>query len=83
MKYKAKLNPATLYFCQKAVLSRSLHISFEMWLRLLSEQEHFLSGKIKYMEDLSNYEKLKEDARSFYNSTGKINSPALNQDIYF
>jgi len=35
------------------------------------------------MEDLSNYEKLKEDAQSFYNHIGKAFSPACNQDIYF
>ena len=35
------------------------------------------------MEDLSNYEKLKEDAQSFYNNIYKVFSPALNQDIYF
>ncbi|MFZ3011413.1 MAG: hypothetical protein WA060_00205 [Minisyncoccia bacterium] len=35
------------------------------------------------MEDLSNYEKLKEDAQNFYNNVHKAFSPALNQDIYF
>jgi hypothetical protein len=35
------------------------------------------------MEDLSNYEKLKEDAINFYRGTGKIHSPFLNQDVYF
>lgn len=35
------------------------------------------------MEDLSNYEKLREDSQKFYNKIGKIFSPALNQDIYF
>ncbi len=35
------------------------------------------------MEDLSNYEKLKEDAQLFYNNIGKIISPALNQTIHF
>ncbi|PIP68750.1 hypothetical protein CO033_00335 [Candidatus Nomurabacteria bacterium CG_4_9_14_0_2_um_filter_32_10] len=35
------------------------------------------------MEDLSNYEKLKEDAQNFYNNIHKVFSPALNQDIYF
>lgn len=35
------------------------------------------------MEDLSNYEKLKDDAQSFYNQISKVFSPALNQDIYF
>ena len=35
------------------------------------------------MEDISNYEKLKDDAHSFYNGIGKIFSPAFNQEIYF
>ncbi|HRH32792.1 MAG TPA: hypothetical protein PK720_01420 [bacterium] len=35
------------------------------------------------MEDLSNYEKLKEDAQSFYNNIGKVFSPVLNQAISF
>lgn len=35
------------------------------------------------MEDLSNYEKLREDALRLYNSVGKIASPALKQDICF
>ncbi|MDO8664444.1 MAG: hypothetical protein Q7K44_02765 [Candidatus Liptonbacteria bacterium] len=35
------------------------------------------------MEDLSSYEKPREDALKFYNSIGKIASPALHQDIYF
>lgn len=35
------------------------------------------------MEDLSNYEKLKDDAQKFYNIAGKIFSPALNEQIYF
>ena len=35
------------------------------------------------MEDLSNYNKLKEDAQKFYNDIGKIFSPALNQNIHF
>ena len=35
------------------------------------------------MEDLSNYEKLKGDAQSFYNHIGKVFSSALNKDIYF
>jgi len=35
------------------------------------------------MEDLSNYEKLKEDAVNFYHGIGKIRSPVLEQDVYF
>jgi hypothetical protein len=35
------------------------------------------------MEDLSNYEKLKEDAINFYHNIGKVYSPVLEQDIYF
>ncbi|MCX6723615.1 MAG: hypothetical protein NT155_00380 [Candidatus Staskawiczbacteria bacterium] len=35
------------------------------------------------MEDVSNYQKLRNDAQSFYNSIGKIYSPAFNQEIYF
>lgn len=35
------------------------------------------------MEDLSNYEKLKEDSQKFYNTVGKIYSPALENEIYF
>ena len=35
------------------------------------------------MEDLSNYEELREDALKFYNSINKITSPAFHQDIYF
>ncbi|OGY88869.1 MAG: hypothetical protein A2927_02640 [Candidatus Komeilibacteria bacterium RIFCSPLOWO2_01_FULL_45_10] len=35
------------------------------------------------MEDLSNYQKLKEDAQQYYNSIGKIFSPAFNQEIFF
>ena len=35
------------------------------------------------MDDLSNYNKLKEDTQKFYNSTGSIFSPAFNQKIYF
>jgi hypothetical protein len=35
------------------------------------------------MEDLSNYEKLKEDTINFYHNIGKVYSPALEQDIYF
>jgi hypothetical protein len=35
------------------------------------------------MEDFSNYEKLKEDAVNFYHHIGKVNSPVLEQDIYF
>lgn len=35
------------------------------------------------MEDLSNYEKLKETAQSMYNSTRPILCPALNENVYF
>jgi len=35
------------------------------------------------VQDISNYEKLKEDALSFYNSIGKVFSPAFNQEVYF
>ena len=35
------------------------------------------------MEDLSNYEKLREDALKLYNGIGKTASPALKQDVYF
>lgn len=35
------------------------------------------------MEDLSNYEKLRDDARKFYISTRPIQSPALGEYVYF
>jgi len=35
------------------------------------------------MEDLSNYEKLKENANSYYNTIGKIHSPVFNEQIIF
>ena len=35
------------------------------------------------MEDLSNYEKLREDAQKFYSSTRPIMSPALHELVYF
>jgi len=35
------------------------------------------------MEDLSNYEKLKEDAQNFYKEIGGIRFPALNSFIHF
>ena len=35
------------------------------------------------MEDLSNYDKLREDAQKFYISTRPISSPALNEYVYF
>lgn len=35
------------------------------------------------MEDLSNYEKLREDARKFYISTRPVDSPALGEYVYF
>ncbi|MFA6924781.1 MAG: hypothetical protein WC223_11080 [Bacteroidales bacterium] len=35
------------------------------------------------MNDLSNYEKLKEDTHKFYNEMRGIQSPALNECVYF
>ncbi len=35
------------------------------------------------MDDLSNYEKLKDDAQKFYNDIRGIFSPALNNQVYF
>ncbi len=35
------------------------------------------------MDDLSNYEKLREDAQKYYNSIRSVFSPAFNQKIYF
>jgi len=35
------------------------------------------------MDDLTNYEKLKEDAQKFYNAIDKVYSPAFNQEVYF
>lgn len=35
------------------------------------------------MEDLSNYEKLKEDTQKFYGGINRVFSPALNQEIHF
>ena len=35
------------------------------------------------MEDISNYEKLKEDAQKFYNEIGNVFSPAFKQSIHF
>ncbi len=35
------------------------------------------------MEDISNYEKLKQDAQGFYKSIGRVFSPALSQEIHF
>lgn len=35
------------------------------------------------MEDLSNYEKLREDSLNFYNSIGTVFCPAFNQKIVF
>ncbi len=35
------------------------------------------------MEDISNYDSLRENALSFYNRVGKVFSPALNQEIRF
>jgi len=35
------------------------------------------------MEDLSNYEKLKEDTQNFYNNIRRVHSPVFNQEIIF
>ncbi len=35
------------------------------------------------MEDLSNYNKLREDSLNFYNNIGKIFSPIFKEEIYF
>jgi len=35
------------------------------------------------MEDVSNYEKLKEDAQKFYTEIDPVFSPAFNEKIYF
>ncbi|MCX6761186.1 MAG: hypothetical protein NTZ84_03755 [Candidatus Nealsonbacteria bacterium] len=35
------------------------------------------------MDDLSNYNKLREDTQKFYSSIGSVFSPAFNQKIYF
>lgn len=35
------------------------------------------------MLDVSNYEKLKEDARKFYSTVGKVWSPVLKEEVYF
>jgi len=35
------------------------------------------------MEDVSNYEKLRSDAHTFYALIGRVFSPALNQDVHF
>ncbi|MDP2651809.1 MAG: hypothetical protein Q8O94_01600 [bacterium] len=35
------------------------------------------------MEDLSNYEKLRDDAQKFYTSVRPIQSPALGEYVYF
>ncbi len=35
------------------------------------------------MEDISNYEKLKDNALNFYNSIGKVFSPAFKEEVYF
>ncbi|MCL4403915.1 hypothetical protein M1432_01010 [Patescibacteria group bacterium] len=40
-------------------------------------------AKLYAMEDLSNYEKLKEDALKFYNEIGRVHSPAFGQEIQF
>jgi len=36
-----------------------------------------------YMEDVSNYEKLKADTQSFYTTIGRVFSPAFGQEIHF
>ncbi|MCX6736213.1 MAG: hypothetical protein NTZ13_03970 [Candidatus Parcubacteria bacterium] len=35
------------------------------------------------MQDVSNYEKLKEDAQRYYFTIGGVNSPALGQNVHF
>jgi len=35
------------------------------------------------MEDVSNYEKLRDDAQNFYNQIGKVYSPAFNESVSF
>ncbi|HEY4488940.1 MAG TPA: hypothetical protein VJA87_00425 [Candidatus Paceibacterota bacterium] len=35
------------------------------------------------MEDISNYEKIREDARSLYGETRPVHSPALNDRVHF
>lgn len=35
------------------------------------------------MEDVSNYQKLREDAQKFYSGIGAIRSPALNEPVHF
>ena len=35
------------------------------------------------MQDISNYEKLKEDAQKYYNNIGGVFSPAINQKVHF
>src|SRR3989338_4529003 len=35
------------------------------------------------MDDVSNYDTLRENAQTFYNSAGRIFSPALNDQIHF
>jgi hypothetical protein len=35
------------------------------------------------MEDLSNYEKLREDSQKFYNNVGSVFCPAFNQKVHF
>lgn len=35
------------------------------------------------MEDLSNYEKLREDAQKFYSGIGSVFSPALGEKVFF
>ena len=35
------------------------------------------------MDDVSNYDTLRENAQTFYNSAGRIFSPALNDQVHF
>lgn len=35
------------------------------------------------MEDISNYEKIKEDSKRFYEQIGKVVCPAFSQEVFF
>lgn len=35
------------------------------------------------MEDISNYEKIKEDSKRFYEQIGKVACPAFSQEVFF
>lgn len=35
------------------------------------------------MEDISNYEKIKEDSKRFYDQVGKVSCPAFGQEVIF